>query len=188
MVLFPFIFSFFFFCPFIFLDESFHLGESPRKPPSLLPPLFFNISPCFPSIVLVRKTDLIPLVLGPFCCPLVPFLGPTDMTRPRTRDQYFTFRARPASGQSRGPTRFTLPPGALALCCRHADGLMNGTDRSRHAARPRVRHPQVIHLHPRAPDGGGDAQGGQDPAGLGLADWQEEVKAVAVAAAVAVRV
>lgn len=44
--------------------------------------------------------------------------------------------------------------------------------RPRHAARPRLRDPQVLHLHPRARHGGRDAQGRQGAAQLGLGHRQ----------------
>lgn len=42
--------------------------------------------------------------------------------------------------------------------------------------RPRVRHPQILHLHPCAIDGGCDAQSGQDTERLGLGHWEEEAE------------
>lgn len=39
-----------------------------------------------------------------------------------------------------------------------------------------VRDTQVIHLHSRAADGGGDAEGRQDVTWLGMGYWKEKTK------------
>ena len=42
--------------------------------------------------------------------------------------------------------------------------------------RPRLRHPQILHLHPRAHHRGHHAQSGQDIEGMGLEHRQEDAE------------